>query len=92
MVATPRICGVKQFARELAMLVEQTSGLFCERIQYALLARQEILRSADTLDCIAFVKFGLDYCGMRKLISRLGSGLRLRLLLPVLPRCALLVG
>ena len=48
--------------------------------------------SADTLCRAGFVKFGVKYCGMRKIISRLVSGLRLRLLLLVLLACAPLVG
>jgi len=38
------------------------------------------------------VEFGADFCGMRKIINRLVSGLRWRLLLLVLLACAPLVG
>ena len=48
--------------------------------------------SADTLCRTGFVKFDVEYCDMRKIISRLVSGLRLRLLLLVLLACAPLVG
>jgi PAS domain S-box-containing protein len=48
--------------------------------------------SADTLCRAGFDKFDVEYCGMRKIISRLVSGLRLRLLLLVLLACAPLVG
>ena len=47
--------------------------------------------SADTLCRAGFDKFDVEYCGMRKIISRLVSGLRLRLLLLVLLACAPLV-
>jgi len=46
----------------------------------------------DNLWRAGFAGFGLDDCGMRKIINRLVSGLRLRLLLLVLLACTPLVG
>jgi PAS domain S-box-containing protein len=51
-----------------------------------------VLTGADTLGRAGFVKIDVEYCDMRKIISRLVSGLRLRLLLLVLLACAPLVG